>query len=65
MAKPLTSEHAAALLEAQGIASTPESAETNARFATLMLGNSAPPFAKLAFEDEPSGFTAAMRKNAP
>ena len=58
-------ELAAALIQAQGISSTPESAETNARFANLVLGNSASPFAKLAFEDEPSGYTAALRKNAP
>lgn len=56
---------AAALLGAQGIASTPESAEAGARFATLVLGKSAKAFAQLAFEDEASGYTAALRKGAP
>lgn len=65
MTNPINSDLAAALLAAQSIATTPEGAEATARFATLMLGNSAPSFAKLAFEDEPSGYTAAMRKHAP
>ena len=65
MTKPLTPENAAALLAAQGLASTPESAEAAARFATLVLGKSARVFAQLAFEDEPSGYTAALRKNSP
>ena len=65
MANPINPDLAAALLAAQGAASTPESAEATARFATLVLANSAKAFAQLAFEDEPSGYTAAMRKHAP
>ncbi len=65
MTNPINPDLAAALLVAQGLASTPESAEAGARFATLVLGNSAKAFAQLAFEEEPSGYTASLRKNAP
>ena len=65
MTPPLSPDAAAALLAAQGLSATPESAEAGARFATLVLGNSAKAFAQLAFEDEPSGYTAALRKHAP
>jgi len=65
MTKPINPDLAAALLAAQGTASTPESAEAAARFATLVLSNSAKAFAQLAFEEEPSGYTAALRKYAP
>ena len=65
MTNPINSDLAAALLGAQGVASTPEGAEAAARFATLVLGNSAKAFAQLAFEDEPSGYTAALRRNTP
>lgn len=64
MTKPINPDVAAALLDAQGIASTPESAEAGARFATLVLCNSARAFAQLAFEEEPSGYTAALRTHA-
>jgi hypothetical protein len=65
MTNPINPDLAAALLGAQGVASTPEGTEAAARFATLVLGNSAKAFAQLAFEDEPSGYTAALRRNAP
>ena len=65
MANPINPDLAAALLAAQGSAPTPENAEAAARFATLVLGNSAKAFVQLAFEDEPSGYTAALRKYAP
>lgn len=65
MSNPLTTELAAALVGAQGVQPTPESAEADARFATLVLEKSAKAFAQLSFEDEPSGYTAAMRRNAP
>ncbi|MSQ50165.1 MAG: hypothetical protein EXR30_07220 [Betaproteobacteria bacterium] len=65
MTKPINLDLTVALLGAQGVVSTPESAEATARFATLVLKNSAQAFAQLAFEDEPSGYTAALRKNAP
>ena len=65
MTKPLSPEVAGALVSAQGVTPTVESAADDARFATLVLGNSAKAFAELAFEDEPSGYTAALRRNAP
>jgi hypothetical protein len=65
MTQLLMPEHVAALLAAQGIATAPEGTEATARFATMVLGNSAKAFAQLAFEEEPSGYTAALRKGAP
>ena len=64
MTTPLTPEAAAALMAAQGFTATPEGADANARFATLQVGNAAREFAKLAFEEEPPGYTAALRGNA-
>ena len=65
MTESITPELAGALVAAQGVPPTPESAAADARFAALVLGNSAKAFAQLAFEDEPSGYTAALRKNTP
>lgn len=65
MTKPVSPEVAAALVSAQGVAPTVESAAEDARFATLVLANSAKAFVQLAFEDEPSGYAAALRRNAP
>ncbi len=65
MTKPVEPEHAAAQLASQGIAATLERGEESARFATQVLGNSARPFARLGFEEEPSGYAAALRKYAP
>lgn len=65
MTVSLPPEAAAALVTAQGITPTSESAADDARFASLVLGNAAKGFAQLAFEDEPSGYPAAQRKHAP
>ena len=65
MTNPINPGLAGALIAAQGVTPTPESAAADARFATLVLGNAAKAFAQLAFEAEPSGYTAALRKNAP
>lgn len=65
MPKPVSTETAAALLEAQGAPTTDEGAADVAKFATLVLGNSAGAFSRLAFEDEPSGYIAAQKRNAP
>ena len=65
MTGTVTPEVAAALVAAQGVTPTPESAAADARFAALVLGNAAKAFAQLAFEAEPSGYTAALRKHAP
>lgn len=61
MTRPLSPEAASALLEAQNLSPTPESADAYSRFVTLQLGNSAKEFAQLAFEAEPSGYVAALR----
>ena len=65
MPYPVSPEVAGALVSAQGVAPTVESAAADASFATLVLGNSAKAFAQLVFEDEPSGYAAALRRNAP
>ena len=65
MAPTFTPELAAALVRAQGISTTPESASDDARFAALVLERTAEAFSRLAFEDEPVGFAAAQTKAAP
>lgn len=65
MDKTVSPELAAALAGAQGITVTPEGAAESARFAALVLNNSAKAFATVAFEAEPSGYTAMLRKHAP
>ncbi len=65
MDKSVSPELAGALVAAQGIAVTPESAAECAKFATLVLTNSAKAFATLAFEQEPSGYAEAQRRHAP
>ena len=65
MSPTITSDTVADLFAAQGIAISAESSAGAAKFTALVLGNSAKVFATLAFEDEPSGYTAALRKNAP
>jgi hypothetical protein len=64
MTQPLSTDAAAALLAVQGLASTPESADANARFTTLVLSKSAAAFSLLGFEDEPAGYTAALRQHS-
>jgi hypothetical protein len=64
MTQPLPTDAAAALLAVQGLASTPESADANARFTTLVLSKSATAFSRLAFEEEPALYTAALRQNS-
>ena len=65
MSNPVSPEVAGALVRAPGVVPTVESAADDARFASLVLGNSAKAFALLAFEDEPSGYDAAQKRNAP
>lgn len=65
MTIPVSPEVAAALVSAQGVTPTAASAAADAHFATLVLGDSAKAFAQLVFEDEPSGYAAALRRNAP
>ena len=63
MTRPLTPEAASALLEAQNLSPTPESADAYARFVTQQLSHSAKEFSQLAFEAEPSGYVAAVKAN--
>lgn len=63
MNRPLSAEAASAMLEAQDLSPTPENADAYARFVSLQLANSAKEFAQLAFEEEPSGYVAALRAN--
>jgi hypothetical protein len=65
MSQSIDSDTAAVLIAAQGVAITPEGSADAAKFAALVLGNSAKAFARLAFEDEPAGYPAAQRRNAP
>jgi hypothetical protein len=65
MSKTIAPDTAAALANAQGVPFTPQSAADAAKFSALVLGNSASAFSTLAFEDEPSGYTAQMRRHAP
>ncbi len=65
MSTPVSPEVAAALISAQGVTPSVESAADDARFINMVLGNSAKAFAQLAFEDEPSGYVAAQERNAP
>jgi hypothetical protein len=64
MTQPISPAAAAALLAAQGRASTPEGAQAYASFVTQQLASAAKEFAQLAFEEEPAGYTAALRKSA-
>jgi hypothetical protein len=64
MTQPLSPETAAALLAAQGRSSTPEGAQAYAGFVTQQLAAAAGEFARLDFEEEPAGYTAALRRNA-
>lgn len=65
MTRTVTPENAGAFVEAQGVTITPQGAADAAKFAELVLGNSAKAFATLAFEDEPSGYLAAKLRHAP
>ena len=65
MTRNVTPENAGAIMQAQGVKITPQGAADAAKFAELVLGNSAKAFATLAFEDEPSGYAAAKSRLAP
>jgi hypothetical protein len=58
-------ELTAALVHAQGVATTPESAAEDAKFAASVLERASAAFSRLEFESEPAGFTAAQRRAAP
>lgn len=54
-----------AALAAQGVATDAARAQTHAALLTLMLKGGAPAYARLDFEEEPAGFIAQQRRNAP
>ena len=65
MEKELTPECVVATLAAQGIVTEPERAQKYAAVLSAVLKGAAPGYARLAFEEEPAGFTAEQRRNAP
>ena len=65
MKKELTPECVVATLAAQGVATEPERAQKYAAVLSAVLDGAAPGYARLAFEEEPAGFTAEQRRNAP
>ena len=54
-----------ATLAAQGVATDAARARTHAALLALILNGAAPAYARLAFEEEPAGYTAQQRRNAP
>ena len=65
MQKDLTQECVVKTLAAQGVATEAARAQTYASALSSVLKAAAPGFALVSFEEEPSGFIAAQRKNAP
>ena len=65
MQKDLTPESIATTLAAQSVATDATRAQTYAAALSTILKGAAPAFAKLALEEEPAGFIAEQRRNAP
>ena len=65
MQKDLTPEWVVATLAAQGVATETKSAQSYAAALSVVLKGAAPAYAKVAFEEEPAGFVAEQRRNAP
>ena len=65
MQKDLTPDTVAATLAAQGVATETTRAQGYAAALSAILKGAAPAYAKLAFEEEPAGFVAEQRRNAP
>jgi len=65
MPQIVTQELANMLLAAQGVQPAPGATAVTAESASRMVEQSADAFAGLGFADEPSGFVAAQRRNAP
>jgi hypothetical protein len=53
------------MLAAQGVVTEPARAQKYAALLSAVLKGAAPGYARLAFEEEPAGFTAEQRRNAP
>ena len=65
MQKDLTQEYVVTTLAAQGVATEAARAQTYAAALSAALKAAAPGYAGIAFEEEPSGFVTAQRRNAP
>jgi len=65
MSKDLTPEWVVAALEAQGVASDAKRTQNHGTLLATVLKTAAPAYAKIAFEEEPAGYVAEQRRNAP
>ena len=65
MQKDLAPENIVALLAAQGVTTEATRAQSTAAALTSVLKVAAPAFARLGFEEEPAGYLAEQRRNAP
>ena len=53
------------MLAAQGVASDAARAQGYAAALSQLLAGAAPAYAQIAFEEEPAGYVAEQRRNAP
>ena len=53
------------MLAAQNVKTEPARAESYAAALSQILANAAPGYAQVAFEEEPAGYVAEQRRNAP
>lgn len=65
MEKDLTPECVVATLAAQGVVTESARAQKYATLLSAVLQAAAPGYERLAFEEEPAGFTVEQRRNAP
>ena len=65
MQKDLSQDCVVATLAAQGVATEAARAQTYAAALSAVLKAAAPGYAAIAFEEEPAGYVAAQRRNAP
>jgi len=65
MPKDLSPEWVVATLEAQGVPSDAKRTQNYGPMLVAVLKTAAPAYAKIAFEEEPAGYVAEQRRNAP
>ena len=65
MQKDMTPDNVVAVLAAQGVTAETARAQSNAAALASVLKIAAPAYARLAFEEEPAGYLAEQRRNAP
>jgi phosphoenolpyruvate synthase/pyruvate phosphate dikinase len=65
MAAEIRPDWIVAMLAAQGVATDAARAQTHAALLASILNGAAPAYARLAFEEEPAGYIAQQRRNAP